>query len=90
MTGALHHKQTTTDDNYKRAKPAESNWNRTRLSKAGDTPGFKLRGRVWLLWSDGGGKHSCFDQPDPTGHCVLDTGLPGCTTAPREKAARQQ
>ena len=92
MVGALHHKPTTTGDNFLRSDIAESSWKRTRPSKAGDTSGFRLRGRVWLWWR-GAVVNSpvTVDQPDPTGHWVLDTALgPGCTTGPLEKAVRQQ
>ena len=53
---ALHHQRTTTDDNFLRSHKAKSCWNRTRPSKAGDTSGFRLRGRVWLSWRGDGGK----------------------------------
>ena len=85
----LHHKWTTTADKFLRSQIAESSWNRLQPSKAGDTSGFRLRGRVWLLWS-GGGKHSSAwtNQTRPaTGRWTQHP----CVQLPqREKAVRQQ
>ena len=94
MVGALHHKPKTTGEIFFRSDIAESSWKGMRPSKAVDTSGFRLRGRVWLQLRVNSPMLGV-DQPDPTGHSGCWTqrcaGGPVCTTGPRrEKTVRQQ